>query len=195
MCRIVPAIESLDQHLYHLQHDPEAYRPRQCPHCGLVGVWRHGHYRRKTDREGQEGVYLDPVPIPRFYCRHCQATCSRLPGCIAPRRWYSWLVQQAVLAVLLSGSSVRQAARMSRPARHTIRRWWCWAERSIQSLQLSLAQPFSRVGALCLADRVSGWPVLTACHWPMRWRGSIEMACSSHDVLIPKRSGTQRNRP
>ena len=67
---------------------------------GLVGVWRHGHYRRKTDREGQEGVYLDPVPIPRFYCRHCQATCSRLPGCIAPRRWYSWLVQQAVLAVL-----------------------------------------------------------------------------------------------
>ncbi|VAW89774.1 hypothetical protein MNBD_GAMMA18-1356, partial [hydrothermal vent metagenome] len=40
---------------------------------------------RKADREGEDGLYLDPAPIPRFYCRRCQATCSRLPSCIAPR--------------------------------------------------------------------------------------------------------------
>ena len=146
MCRILPAIESLDQHLYHLQHDPETYRPRQCPHCGLVGVWRHGHYRRKADREGQDGVYLDPVPIPRFYCRHCQATCSRLPACIAPRRWYPWLVQQAALVVRLSGSSLRQAVQMSRPARHTIRRWWRWLEDRFSRYSLHLRSHFPALG-------------------------------------------------
>jgi len=113
MCRILPVIESLDQHLYHLAHHPESYRPQQCPRCGLCGVWRHGYYRRKVDREGRDGVYLDPVPIPRFYCRHCQSTGSRLPGCMAPRRWYPWIVQQTALALLLGGSSLRQAARMT----------------------------------------------------------------------------------
>jgi len=83
MCHILPAIDSLVQHIYHLKHHPEAYRPQRCPHCARGGVWRHGHYPRKADREGKDGVYHEPVPIPRFYCRHCQATCSQLPGCMA----------------------------------------------------------------------------------------------------------------
>ena len=146
MCRILPAIDSLDQHLYHLDHHPQAYRPAQCPHCGLGGVWRHGYYRRKADREGKDGVYLDPVPIPRFYCRHCQATCSRLPVCIAPRRWYAWSAQQVVLVLLLSGSSLRKAARMSRPSRHTIRRWWRWLADRFSRYSFHLRSHFPELG-------------------------------------------------
>ena len=52
MSRILPAIDSLNQHLYHLEHHPEAYCPQRCPHCGMEGVWVHGHYLRKADREG-----------------------------------------------------------------------------------------------------------------------------------------------
>ncbi len=36
MCRILPAIDSLDQHLYHLAHHPEAFRPQQCPQRGSI---------------------------------------------------------------------------------------------------------------------------------------------------------------
>jgi len=146
MSRILPAIESLDQYLYHLEHHPESYRPSQCPHCGLSGVWRHGYYRRKADREGKDGVYLDPVPIPRFYCRHCRATCSRLPGCIAPRRWYLWMTQQTALVLLLSGSSLREVARMCRPGRHTIRRWWCWLEERFGQCSFHLRSRFPELG-------------------------------------------------
>ena len=96
--------------------------------------------------KGKKASILTRCQSPRFYCRHCQATCSRLPGCIAPRRWYSWLVQQAVLAVLLSGSSVRQAARMSRPARHTIRRWWCWLKDRFSRYSFHLRSHFPELG-------------------------------------------------
>lgn len=124
MSRILPAIDTLDQHLYHLEHHPEAYCPQRCPHCGMEGVWVHGHYLRKADREGDGGVYLDPVPIPRYYCPHCQRTCSRLPSCIAPRRWYLWTVQQAAITFVLGGHSFRRSAGKCQPNRRTIRRWW-----------------------------------------------------------------------
>lgn len=179
MCRILPAIDSLDQHLYHLQHYPEAYRPQQCPHCGLGGVWRHGHYRRKADREGKDGVYRDPVPIPRFYCRHCQATCSRLPVCIAPRRWYAWSAQQVVLAVLLSGSSVRKAARMSRPDRHTIRRWWRWLADRFSRHSFHLRSHFPELGRY--ATQSSFWLA-----WFRRRSLAAAMAVLDRDgVTIP----------
>lgn len=179
MCHILPAIDSLDQHLYHLKHHPEAYRPQQCPHCGRGGVWRHGHYRRKADREGKDGVYLDPVPIPRFYCRHCQATCSRLPACIAPRRWYSWSVQQAVLAMLLSGLSLRKAARMSQPGRHTIGCWRRWLEGRFSRYSFHLRSHFPELGRS--SSQVSFW---LACFHRMSLAAA--MAVLDHDgVTIP----------
>ncbi|MBK9442558.1 MAG: hypothetical protein IPN53_15175 [Comamonadaceae bacterium] len=30
----------------------------------------------------------NPVPILRYLCNACKHTCSRLPACIAPRRWF-----------------------------------------------------------------------------------------------------------
>ena len=107
MHRIVNAIATLQAHLEKWAHTPQDYRPKQCPHCGLAGLWGHGHYDRKADRD--PGT-LNPIPIPRFFCRGCRRTCSRLPSCIAPRRWYLWSVQQAVLLCLLSGISLEECA-------------------------------------------------------------------------------------
>ena len=85
MARIVSGIATLHQHRETLRHDPELYRPSACPHCGLGGLWAHGFYPRKADRTPRSTE--NPVLIPRFLCRGCHRTCSRLPACIAPRRW------------------------------------------------------------------------------------------------------------
>ena len=95
-------------------------------------MWRHGCYHRKADRGAGGGAgagggeSLNPVLVLRFLCRACERTCSRLPACIAPRRWYDWLVQQAVLLLLLGGGSVRECARCTGRARSTVRRWRDW---------------------------------------------------------------------
>ena len=123
MQRIVPAILSLEQHRDALQREPVTYRPAGCPHCGLARLWGHGGYARKADRDRASSGALNPVLIPRFLCQDCRHTCSRLPECIAPRRWYGWAVQQVVLLWLLAGGSVHQAAVQGGVDRHTVRRW------------------------------------------------------------------------
>ena len=126
MNRIVATVTSLAQHRSLLVRDPELYRPPACPHCGLGKLWRHGCYQRKVELGVGSNAVREPVPIPRFRCPGCQRTCSRLPACIAPRRWYDWLVQQAVLLLLLGGGSVRECARCTGRARSTVRRWRDW---------------------------------------------------------------------
>lgn len=132
MDRIVGSITSLVGHLLAVATDVEIYRPAACPHCRSAGMWRHGCYHRKADRSAGGGAggggseSLNPVPVLRFLCRACCRTCSRLPACIAPRRWYDWMVQQAVLLLLLGGSAVRECARCSGRARSTVRRWRDW---------------------------------------------------------------------
>jgi hypothetical protein len=49
-----------------------------------------------------------------------------LPLCIAPRRWYDWGVQQAVLICLLCGESLHCTCRSAGMARRTVRRWRDW---------------------------------------------------------------------
>ena len=126
MNRIVGSVTSLVQHLIAVATDGESYRPAACPHCRYAGMWRHGCYHRKADRRVGEGESLNPVPVLRFLCRACERTCSRLPACIAPRRWYDWVVQQAVLVLLLGGGSVRHCAHCTGRARSTVRRWRDW---------------------------------------------------------------------
>jgi len=127
MNRIVGSITSLAQHLITVVTDPEQYRPPACPHCGCAGVWRHGRYLRKVDRSAEGALdRLDPVPVLRFLCRACVRTCSRLPACIASRRWYDWVTQQAVLLLLLGGMSLNGCARCTGRDRRTVRRWRAW---------------------------------------------------------------------
>jgi transposase-like protein len=133
MGRIVPGVCSLEQHRQMLIEEPERYRPERCPHCGKAGLWAHGVYARKADREGVGAASLNPVAIPRFLCPGCGATCSRLPECVAPRRWYGWAVQQGVLMGLLAGESIRSVAAGVAASRRTVGRWWGWLrERSLR---------------------------------------------------------------
>lgn len=118
---ILPEILSLEQHFSQLQGDPESYRPNHCPTCGKSGLWCHGAYPRKADRETGK---LNPVSIPRFRCPHCKATCSVLPECMPPRRWYSWAVQQLALVALLFRQAFKPLAQQWTLSRTTFRRWW-----------------------------------------------------------------------
>lgn len=126
MLRIVATITSLAQHLVRLVSDPEWYRPSCCPHCGGRRLWCHGCYTRKADRRPLGGPSGNPVPIPRFCCATCRRTCSRVPACIAPRRWYDWTVQQVVLRVQGEQGSLHAAARAGQVDRRTARRWSAW---------------------------------------------------------------------
>lgn len=125
MNRILGTITTLDQHFVELAHGGGAYRPANCPHCQAAGLWHHGRYHRKADRSEAR---RNPVAILRFLCNACLRTCSRLPACIAPRRWYDWAMQQVVLLLLLAGASLRQCCCHSGCARSTLRRWRHWLQ-------------------------------------------------------------------
>ncbi len=177
MQRIVGGIASLAQHLTTVATDPEQYRPLACPHCGRAGVWRHGCYHRKADRS-VGGASLNPVAVLRFLCSACLHTCSRLPACIAPGRWWDWAVQQAVLVLLLAGMSLHGCARTNGRDRHTVRRWRDWL------------QARSEQFAFCLRSR---WPELgRAGDFASFWRHviaelSLQQACVwlDRDLSVP----------
>lgn len=159
MDRIVGSITSLVGHLLAVVTDAEIYRPAACPHCRSAGMWRHGCYYRKADRSAGGcaggGESLNPVPVLRFLCRACCRTCSRLPACIAPRRWYDWLMQQAVLLLLLGGGSVRECAHCTGRARSTVRRWRDWLHERGDAFAFFLRSRLPELGRL--ADFESFW--------------------------------------
>jgi transposase-like protein len=89
---------------------------------------------------------LGSLFIPRFYCPKCHGTCSRLPACLSPRRQYGWGSQQAVLARLLSGASIREVAQWLWPSRRTIGRWWRHLEARFGEHALHLRSRFPELG-------------------------------------------------
>jgi transposase-like protein len=159
MHRIVESICSLAQHVITVGADPQHYRPSACPHCRHARLWCHGCYHRKADRgsqgAGAAGGSLNPVAVLRFLCTACVRTCSRLPACIAPRRWYDWAVQQAVLLMVLTGASVHACARASGRDRHTVRRWREWLRRCDQEFSFVLRSRQPELGRC--ADFESFW--------------------------------------
>ena len=135
MKRILGVITTLDQHFDEIANGGDIYRPTNCPHCQTGGLWHHGCYHRKADRTALGDESRNPVSILRFLCRSCLRTCSRLPACIAPGRWYDWAIQQVVLLLLLAGVSLHQGCRQTGRARSTLRRWGNWLQ--IRSAQFS----------------------------------------------------------
>jgi len=123
MFHIVAGITSLIQHINVSKEDSKRYRPACCSSCGNLGLWRHGSYPRNPHRPHAPGQSLNPISIQRFYCPVCHKTCSVLPECIPPRRWYMWDIQQAVLLLCLSGKSLYAVAKEVAPSRPTIARW------------------------------------------------------------------------
>jgi hypothetical protein len=97
----------------------------QCPSCYKAHtLHRHAYYCRKSDRQAKPGESLNPIKIIRFICNHCRKTCSVLPECIPPRRWYLWDTQQAVIQECLAGKSLRSISKRFAVARSTCRRWY-----------------------------------------------------------------------
>ncbi len=146
MSRMLPGIETLEQHQKRLRDDPGAYRPECCPHCGKAGLHRHGHYDRNVPRGEGMAFSLGALYIPRFYCPTCRGTCSRLPACLSPRHQYRWTSQQAVLALLLAGTSIREVARCLWPSRRTVGRWWRRLEGRFDLHALHLRSRFPELG-------------------------------------------------
>ena len=143
---IVAGIHTLIQYLKIIEEDPEQLRPAQCPHCGKESPNCHGHYERKADREQSGQASLNPIIIFRFYCTACKKTCSVLPECIPPRRWYLWSIQQSVLHLIFFGASHRKASKQSLPSRQTISRWCWWLADNFKLFGMHLKSRFSRLG-------------------------------------------------
>ena len=178
MHRILASITSLEQHAQALAEDSEAYRPAACPHCHRGGLWRHGCYERKADRRVGAGESLNPMAVLRFLCRACERTCSRLPACIAPRRWYGWAVQQVVLLMLLAGGSVHRCAACTCRDRHTVRRWRDWLRERGETFAFFLRSRHPAFGRL--ADHASFWRnVIDA------WSLEQTMAWLDRDLVVP----------
>ena len=83
----------------------------------------HGCYYRKPDRHALPGQSLNPIKVLRFICSICRKTCSALPECIPPKRWYLWETQQLVIQAYLSGNSWNSISQKFKIARSTCRRW------------------------------------------------------------------------
>ena len=131
MCRMIGSIRTLNQHFFTLQSNPCAYRPEQCPRCERNGLWAHGVYYRKGDRSLISENRSVLIPIPRFCCPHCNATCSRLPGCLSPRRWYPWSTQGLALLLVFVSSPLTRIREWVGASADTVKRWRVWlAERS-----------------------------------------------------------------
>jgi len=151
MSRMLPGIETLEQHRVLLESHPDAYKPERCPRCGKAGLHHHGQYERNVPRGEGLALALGVLIILRFFCPRCRGTCSRLPSCLSPRRQYRWGRQQAVLQRLSAGESVRQVARQIRPSRRTIGRWRHWVEGAFDWHSLHLRSRFASLG------RAQGW--------------------------------------
>ncbi len=120
---IVAEIYSLVQYLKLIEVNLERLRPTECPHCFCPKLHFHGHYHRKSDRESPPGANLNPIPIFRFFCPDCKRTCSTLPECIPPRRWYIWKIQQAAILLYFANGSFEETSKEVIPSGQTIRRW------------------------------------------------------------------------
>lgn len=124
MQHILADILSLIQHVKLSTDEPVGYRLEHCLCCGSQHPQRYGYYPRKADRTSHKEHSLNPILIQRFFCLVCERTCSVLPECIPPRRWYLWEIQQIALVLLLAGKSLRAAAQEITPSRRTISRWF-----------------------------------------------------------------------
>lgn len=123
MVHIFADILSLVQYINSLKNNPKEIHLDHCLYCGKSNPWRHGGYFRKADRINPSSDSLNSVFVQRYYCTDCKKTCSTLPECIPPRRWYLWDLQHVIFLLLLSGKSAYSVAKEVIPSYKTIKRW------------------------------------------------------------------------
>lgn len=145
MHRIVSGIDTLEQHVIEVVLNPERYRPSCCLQCGMKVMWFHGCYYRYPDRGLESRGRNNPVTILRFICSHCRKTCSRLPSCIPPRRWYTWIVQQWVMLALMMGEPLNSVSKRFSPGRRTLQRWMNELREKNNYFRFKLANHYSEL--------------------------------------------------
>jgi len=147
MIFIVPGITTLMQYIIEQQLEATSiFVCVKCPHCGSTQLWKHGYYHRKADRYNCADQLLNPILIQRFICRNCKKTCSALPECIPPRRWYLWEIQQSVLLLILAGKTIYAIAKDSILSRHTVSRWISRFKEQFALHKFTLSQHFVDLG-------------------------------------------------
>lgn len=178
MNRILASVTTLEQHFDEIANGGDVYRPANCPHCQVGGLWRHGCYYRKADRNAGSSESLNPVPVARYLCRACCHTCSRLPLCIAPRRWYDWAMQQVVLLLLLAGCSVHHCCNCTSRARSTVRRWRDWLQARSDSFTFFLRSRLPELGRF--SEFGAFWQQVISS-----MSLAQAMAWLDHDLIVP----------
>jgi hypothetical protein len=146
VCRIISSIRTMDQHFQALDSNPSIYHPEYCDQCGRSGLWGHGVYHRKGDRSITGSYRYTAIPIPRFLCPHCGVTCSRLPACLAPRRWYPWGTQALAIFLVITGHSLVCATDLCGAVPCTVRRWQRWLQERSVELSFHLRSLFPSLG-------------------------------------------------
>ena len=172
---ILSEILTFRQHLNTLEQTPDRYRPPCCPYCAHSVIWHHGVYFRKPDRLNCKADSMNDIPIPRFRCANCLHTFSTLPECIAPARWYPWVIQQWCLWLSLNGWSVKQLNHLFPMARSTITRWINWLSNSFTAHHQVLCVQVSQMGYF--AGCKAFW-----CHW-------LDLAHLSAAMVLINKSG------
>lgn len=87
-----------------------------------MGLHHHGLYERNVPKGKGQAFLPGVLLILRLVYPGCRHTCSRLPGCLSPRRHYWWKSQQEVLEKQLAGQSSYQVAQQKMPYHRTIKR-------------------------------------------------------------------------
>ena len=89
-----------------------------------------------------------------FFCPFCHHTCSALPACMAPRRWYLWEEQEQCLKARFRGCSISAIARLFLPSRQTVNRWLQWALGRFNEFRSELQVRFPSLG---YENQAPGW--------------------------------------
>lgn len=177
---ILPDILTLGQYKFKQSEQFESIRPEKCCNCGMPGLHCHATYERLSDRENRGKDSLNPIIIQRYICPYCRKTCSVLPECIPPRRWYPWFIQQAVLLACLLGKSLNEISRQHIPSRSTCKRWWEWLHERSNDFTHQLRSLFPDELGRC-PDFQSFW---SACFEKMILSKAM-WYCHQGEVIVP----------
>lgn len=120
---IISGFTSLAQYCVHMANPKTKTKLPVCPRCHADALIKYGFYHRKACRTKETEPGLNPVSIQRYFCKACGRSCSALPECIPPHRWYLWDVQEDALKATICGKSYRSIAKALTPSRGTIARW------------------------------------------------------------------------
>jgi hypothetical protein len=131
MVQIVKQYSSINDYISDTVNNPEVLYPDRCGNCGSQTFCLNGFYERKSEGRGKEvEVKNGELKIRRLKCSgdSCGTNYSILPSLVPPLRWYLWCMQQFIISLFLSGTSISKIVAHCAMSRSTITRWIRWAE-------------------------------------------------------------------